>query len=205
MSQRNLVKLSEEALGNLYLAKKHSVSEISKLFHCSEQKTNYWILKYKIPKRSISDAIYAKRNPQGDPFTFQPPASIPNAILFGVGLGLYWGEGTKRNRHAIRLGNTDPKLIKAFMIYLRKTFLINETKLRFGLQIFSDMSPKTALSFWVKELGVRRAQFQKVIVTPARSLGTYRQKTKHGVLTVYYHNKKLRDIVCKLIEEYKPE
>jgi len=31
-------------------------------------------------------------------------------------------------------------------------------------------------------------------------MGTYKRKIKHGVLTIYYNNKKLRDILCKEIK-----
>jgi hypothetical protein len=33
--------------------------------------------------------------------------------------------------------------------------------------------------------------------------GTYRNKTKHGVLTVYFSNTKLRDIIMDAIEELR--
>lgn len=122
-------------------------------------------------------------------------------FLYGLGLGLYWGEGTKSNTNSVRLGNTDPKLIKTFLKFLKLCFQIDENKLRFGLQVFSDMNPNRALHFWVKELGLKQSQFQKVIVTPARSIGTYRQKTQHGVLTVYFNNKKLRNLIVGEIEK----
>ena len=119
-------------------------------------------------------------------------------------MGLYWGEGTKSNKLCVRLGNTDPALIKRFVEFLIKVCGITQEKLRFGLQVFSDMSPKRALEFWQKELDMPRRQFfPKVVVTPARSLGTYRNKTQHGVLTIYYGNKKLRDILCQMIEDVK--
>lgn len=49
------------------------------------------------PKRSISDAIYAKRNPGGDPFTVVSPSIVSDAFLFGLGTGIYWGEGSIGN------------------------------------------------------------------------------------------------------------
>jgi hypothetical protein len=63
------------------------------------------------------------------------------------------------------------------------------------------MKPNEALAFWQQCLKVSPRQFHKVIVTPARSLGTYRYKTKHGVLTVYFNNRKLRDIICQAVED----
>ncbi len=57
------------------------------------------------------------------------------------------------------------------------------------------MSIEEAMDFWIKKIRISKAQFYKVIVTPSRKVGTYRKKTEYGVLTVYYHNKKLRDLL----------
>ena len=155
--------------------------------------------KYHIKTRSISDAIYLKNNPDGDPFEFMQPATLEAAKLFGLGLGLYWGEGTKANKSSIRLGNTDPKLIKEFMRFLAQIFGVKKRDFRFNLQIFTDIDTNTAVYFWMKELGVRREQFTKTTITQSNSIGTYRQKSKFGVLTINYHNKKLRDLLISML------
>jgi hypothetical protein len=193
--------MEKELLAKLYLKEKRSVSNIAKQLHCSQHKVNYWLEKHSIPKRSISEAIYLKRNPKGDPFSFSVPKTSAGHFLLGLGLGLYWGEGNKRNKTQVRLGNTDPKLIRVFVRFLQKVYGVKKSKFHFGLQVFSDMSPKQALAFWMKTLNVPRSQFGKVIVTPARGIGTYREKTRHGVLTVYVSNRKLRDLICGEIEK----
>lgn len=50
-------------------------------------------------------------------------------------------------------------------------------------------------------LGVPRTKFGKIIVTPARGKGTYKEKTKYGVLTVYVSNIKLRNVLMHEIEK----
>ena len=192
--------MNKERLVNLYIERKLSSQQIADIYNCSPNKINYWINKYNIPKRKISDAVYNRHNPKGNPFTFNSPKNLQSMFLYGLGIGLYWGEGTKSNKSSVRLGNTDPRLIKKFIEFLTEIYRIDTGKLHFGLQIFSDMSPRTALNFWQRHLKARPDQFQKIIVTKARSIGTYRQKTKHGVLTIYFNNKKLRDIICKEVE-----
>ena len=192
--------IPKKLLEKEYLKNKRSVAEIAVILGCSERKVNYWINKHKIPKRSLSDAMYIKLNPNGDPFSVERINTHGKSFLYGLGLGLYWGEGTKSNKHCVRLGNTDPRLVKKFLEFLEVCFAIDQNKLKFGLQIFSDMDPVKAKGFWVKSLEVKDSQFQKVVVTPARSLGTYRNKTEHGVLTVHFNNKKLRDIIVREIE-----
>lgn len=193
--------IKKEVLEKLYKEKNKSCAEIGKILGYSEKKVDYWIKKHRIPKRSISDAVYARCNPDGDPFSVNKVKNTENAFLFGLGLGLYWGEGTKSNKHTVRLGNTDPRLVKKFIEFLEQIYCIDRKKLKFGLQIFSDMSPQKAKKFWKEELGVQSNQFQKVIVTPERGVGNYRYKTKHGVLTVHFNNKKLRDVICGAIEK----
>ena len=122
-------------------------------------------------------------------------------MLYGLGLGLYWGEGNKKNLNSVRLGNTDPKLIKKFLEFLETVYFIDKRRLRFGLQIFNDMDSRRVLLFWQKELGISSSRFYKVTVTPTRGIGTYREKTKYGVLSIYFHNKKLRDVICSEIEK----
>lgn len=193
--------IPKRVLIDLYVRRKLSAHAIASKLGCSEGRVNYWLSKHTIQKRSISDALYQNWNPSGDPFTIQPIKTLKQAMLYGLGIGLFWGEGTKSNKVTLRLGNTDPRLIKVFIKFLVELYEIDTRKLRFGLQIFSDMPQKQALRFWQKFLQVPSSQFQKVVVTPARSLGTYRNKTKHGVLTVYFNNKKLRDIICNTIED----
>ncbi len=198
---RNTKTLSKEKLLELYVRQNKSTEEIGKIFGCSGHKVAYWMEKYKIPRRNQSEATYQKRNPLGDPFKSSEPSSLNEALLMGMGLGLYWGEGNKLNKNSIRLGNTDPALVRTFITFLN-LFNINEDKLRFGLQIFSDVKPMEALDFWIKQLKVNKSHFQKVVVTPSRGAGTYRRKLKYGVLTVYFNNKKLRNVIVGKLKDY---
>lgn len=176
------------------------MKEISTQLNCSVHTVEYWLKKYAIPRRSISDAIYRMHHPKGDPFTLQSPITIEDFLLYGIGIGLYWGEGTKANLSAIRLGNTDPELLKIFLQFLVRFFGIQAKDCRFGLQIFTDINPEEALDFWSKKLKIHRRQFYKVTVTQSGSLGTYRKKSQYGVVTIYYQNKKLRDILVHLLQ-----
>lgn len=186
-----------------YVQDKKSTKQISHLLKCSENKVTYWLQKHQIAKRSIADAMYARYNPHGHPFAFQQPRRADEWFLYGLGLGLFWGEGNKVNRHSVRLGNADPALIKTFLRFLREVYHIDESKLRFGIQVFSDVAPEHALSFWRRQLGVPKSAFSKVVVTPSRRTGTYRKKSQYGVLTVYFSNVKLRDIIVSAIEELR--
>ena len=59
--------LTKEKLKSLYRSGL-SVKDISDKEKLSYTSVRYWMSKYKIPRRSWSDATYSKRNPDGDPF-----------------------------------------------------------------------------------------------------------------------------------------
>ena len=191
--------LDKYKLKYIYFIKKKSMQEIADIFGCSLHKVQYWMEKYEIKSRSRSDAVYLRHNPNGDPFKFRWPKNLAEAELFGLGLGLYWGEGTKADKVSVRLGNTDPALIKKFRDFLIKFFDIKNSDLHFGLQLFTDMKVDEALDFWKKKLKINHSQFYKPIITKSRSVGTYRKKSRYGVLTIYYHNKKMRDILVSML------
>jgi hypothetical protein len=187
--------VNEIILKKLYVDRKKSASSISAELGVSTTKVNYWLKKFGIKKRSISDAIYVKNNPLGDPFKFNKISNQKEATLFGIGMGLYWGEGTKRSTTSVRLGNSDPELIRVFIIFLRKIYSIDRKRLKFGLQIFQDIDSEKVLIFWSKYLKIPLSQFYKPIVTISNKKGNYTRKVEYGVLTIYFNNKKLRDVL----------
>lgn len=192
--------MSKDKLNYYYNVEKKSIKDISIIFNKSETGINYWMKRFGIKKRSISEALYLKNNPDGDPFSIKKDLNVELAELKGFGLGLYWGEGNKTQKNSIKLGNTDPELIKKFIEFLVKILGIKKERIRFSLQVFSDMDPEKARNFWIKELGVSRAQFSnKVTVTKSGKIGNYKKKSKYGVLTVYYNNTKLRNILISML------
>ena len=65
------------------------------------------------------------------------------------------------------------------------------------------MNPVDARKEWSRRLKIPLSQFlPTVVVTPARGKGTYGEKTRHGVLTVYCSNVKLRKVMDILLGQY---
>jgi hypothetical protein len=186
-------------LKKMYVDDGKSMKEIADSLGCSINKVRYWMDRLDIRRRSISDAVYLRNHPNGDPFKFEKPKNLAEAELLGFGLGLYWGEGTKADKNSVRLGNTDPILIAKSIEFLEKLFGVERSDMHFGLQIFTDISPEKALDFWAKKLKIRKSQFYKTTVTISGSIGTYRKKSEYGVLTVYYNNKRLRDLLFGML------
>lgn len=186
-------------LEELYLRQCKSIGDIARQYHCSPNKIKYWLVRHDIPRRSISEALFKKNYPNGDPFEFHAPKALGDAMLYGLGIGLYWGEGTKMNKNSVRIGNTDPMLIKSFMRFLERCFGVRKSMLKFSLQLFTDCDVEEALSFWQSKLMVSRSQFTKPTITISGSIGTYSKKNSYGVLTLYYHNKRMRDMLVSMV------
>lgn len=155
-----------------------SVRKIAEEIGCSENKVTYWLQKHNIDRRTISEAIYTLSNPKGDPFVVRKLITNREWFIYGLGLGLFWGEGNKVNKHSVRLGNSDPALIKSFLFFLETAYGVDKRKFRFGLQIFTDISPDEARDFWRKHLNVPEKSFYKTIVTKSVRAGTYRKKVR---------------------------
>ena len=195
--------INEKKLRKMYLVQGFSMQTIADKVGCSLHCVQYWMQKYGINVRTRSEAGYLQNNPGGDPFRLKSRFTRNDLVLLGVGLGIWWGEGNKRHKGAIRVGNSDPKLIKAFIDFLREICGVKKSKLLFGLQVFSDINSVAAKKYWVKELGVSGDQFlPKIVVTPKRGPGTYKHRSKYGVLTIYCINIKLRRVMDVLMEKY---
>lgn len=188
---------------HLYHQEQKSMQDIAEVLECSLHQVQYWLRKHKIQTRNRSEALYIKNNPDGDPFAVKQSFDKQDLVLLGLGLGLWWGEGSKLHKGTIRLGNTDPRLIKKFVSFLTDILGVKKEKIRYGLQVFSDMDPVEAKKFWLETLGISVQQMlPSVVVTPTGKIGTYRKKSRYGVLTVYCANIKLRSIFDQLMEKY---
>ena len=100
---------------------------------------------------------------------------------FIAGVMLYWGEGDKASRHRVSMTNTDPLMIKIFMIFLREICGINDGKIRAWILLYPDITEVSCKEYWVTEAGLQNIAFNKSIIIEGR------HKTKrlgHGVCTV---------------------
>ncbi len=192
--------ISPDKLYDLYIEEKKSVAQIAILLECSQNKVNYWLEKYEIAKRSISDAMYEYKNPDGDPFRLTKPKTLEEGILYGMGLGLYWGEGQKRGDGGMRITNSDPKLLRKFIDFLDNFLNIDKNRLRFSIQIPPDISPNKALKYWSKELNFNEKYFYNPQIIKVRGNGSYKYKTQFGTVIVYLNNIRLKKLICDLIE-----
>ena len=174
--------------------------EIAEKTHLSYHQVVYWMKNYNISRRTRSEANYLKYNPIGDPFRIKKIKTKRDSKLFNLGIGLFLGEGTKKNKFSVMLSNSDPKIIKLFLAFLTNICGVQRDKLKAALNVFDDVDLQEALNFWQKETKIPKERFTKSTIRKARD-GTYKNKSKYGTITVYISNTKLKQFIDKCCNE----
>ncbi len=96
-------------------------------------------------------------------------------LLLIAGILLWWAEGTKSRKdkrwknavtYPVEITNTDPKIIKLFLTFLRKDLKVNPAKIKIQLQIHANDDVKKTLHFWSTQTQIPLKQFQKTIIRP---------------------------------------
>lgn len=81
--------------------------------------------------------------------------------LFMLGVGLYWGEGSKSGVYrTLSLSNADPKLLRVWVEWCRK--FIPACQLVVQVQIHADVEKEFAKSFWADALGLADVMVYRV-------------------------------------------
>ncbi len=198
----NTASIPQEKLHKLYNSGR-SMADIAKDLNCSVHKVVYWMTKYKIARRTPSEATYVKANPNGDPFSIKHNLTPNEMFLYGLGIGIYWGEGEKTSRNAVRVANTDPFVITTFVQFLLEICQLEKRKLIYNLICFNDSDPEEVKKYWAKELGVSAEKFGKIVQIPTQGKGTYKKKSKSGVCIVIVCNMKLKSWIMEEISRIK--
>lgn len=102
---------------------------------------------------------------------------ISQRELFLIGAALYWAEGSKQKNHSVsnrvRFSNSDPKMIKLFLLWLNKICGINSSNIRCDLYIHEKANISNAKSFWEKEINmpIQGIYYKKSKITKRKNIG----------------------------------
>jgi hypothetical protein len=91
-------------------------------------------------------------------------------------IGLYWGEGTKKDFGVI---NSDPALIQAIITSL-KLLNIHNDRLALSLRVHNDISVPKAKAFWAKATGMSEDDITMVEVIEGKKKG----KLEYGMCRI---------------------
>ena len=163
-----------------------SYSQIKKALGVSKSTLSYWLREYPLSKQRIRElrdwnetriekyrnTMRRKREERLRQFYEEQKKLIfpfNKRDIFLSGLFLYWGEGTKRQTSVLSVSNTDPSIIKFFIVWTNKSLNVPKEKLKVQLQLYSNMNIKKEVQFWSKTLKLSSNQFIKPYIKKSSS------------------------------------
>jgi len=187
-------------LSRLYTNERLSMAEIATRLRCSGSTVVYWMNEHRLSRRSRSQATEFKRN-RIDPFILKESLTLEEDRLKSLALGLFLGEGNKRDITAVRLGNSDPLILRLFTRFLREVCGVDEKRLRLSLLVHPDLNIEETERFWSRQLLIPRSRFQKTVVLKPRGRGTYKHRCAFGVAQINFCSIALRRVIDRWLKE----
>ncbi|PIS09705.1 hypothetical protein COT75_00760 [Candidatus Beckwithbacteria bacterium CG10_big_fil_rev_8_21_14_0_10_34_10] len=197
-----MVHYTEEKTKAIKLRKNGlSYSEIIKKVKVSKSTLSYWLSNIKLNKKQQNrinkkktlgrlkalERIKQKRKKITN-FLLKKGKTdigkISQRDLFILGIALYWAEGAKQKAsdisHRVSFSNSDPKMIKTFLIWLINSCKITKEQLSFELYIHKEIDKKTVKlikNFWLKTLKINgnflKIRYKKHQINKLKNLKTY--------------------------------
>lgn len=115
-------------------------------------------------------------------------SSLSIEQLFVLGLGLYWGEGSKSPRNkSLILTNSDPAIIKLMIRWFSDCFGVDQSRFRPRICIADTHRDREEilLSYWSKTLGLPVSQFSKTSFLPTGKKLYENRDIYYGVIALY--------------------
>ncbi len=103
--------------------------------------------------------------------------SVSQRDLFMLGIGLYWGEGTKKHGH-IRIINSNPDIIQASICWFKEICKLKDENFSIRIHIYPDSHEKKCLTYWSDVTGISPRNFGKTQIDRRRN----KSLKKRGVL-----------------------
>lgn len=108
---------------------------------------------------------------------------------FVAGFYLYWGKGTKTSEYSVAITNTDPAIIRCFVVWLMK-FGISPKNLKIKLHIYTDQNEMELKKFWSKVTGIPEGNYYKSYSKQSSLKSkTYKGMFSFGTCSVIYHER----------------
>jgi len=187
MPKKTITAEQEHAVKKWYV-KGMTGKEISAKFGLSLKQIYSSLRRQKIPRKSLQEQnkiLFEKKAPS---FHFKKNLSFKEYKLLVAAAMLYYGEGAKTGV-TVDLANSDEKVIKLFLKFLRKICRVEENRMRFYLYCFSDQDRNYLMNYWSLKLKVKKTQFTKPYVRASVNKG--KRSMSHGVMHIRYSDKKL--------------
>ena len=187
MPNKQITKQQEVLVKKLY-GKGKMGQEIATELRLSLKQIYGSLRRQNVPRKTLAEQnriLFEKKPPS---FHFRERLSIKERELLIAAIMLYYGEGAKTGI-TVDFANSDARVAKLFVNFLRKICRIDESRMKFYLYCFSDQSPDLLIKYWSSQLKVEKKQFTKPYIRSTLNRG--KRTMPFGVIHVRYSDKKL--------------
>lgn len=122
-----------------------------------------------------------------------------------LGLAIYWGEGSKASKGAVRISNSDPSIIMVGMRFFREICRVEESRFRAQIHIHSPRAVIASEKYWSEVTGVPYSQFYKTYTIKSKSSKNIRKTLEYGTLDIGVGDTKLLLRILGWIEGLKKQ
>ena len=102
---------------------------------------------------------------------------------------MYIGEGHKRNRNRVSLGNSDPRVVRLANHWIRR---LGTNEVTYALQFHADQDPQYLVRFWASFLRADEAEIRLQRKSNSGRLAGRSWRSRWGVLSVCTNDTQLR-------------
>lgn len=195
-----------------------SYSQIKKELGVSKSTLSTWLNQYPLPQWIISklrdrnevriekyrQTMAKKREDRLNSIYQQEKLKIQkisNREIMFAGLALYWGEGTKVGSSKVAVSNTDPQVLKFFILWLNLIHKINKKNLKTTLHLYNDMNIEKETTYWSKILGIPTKKFNKPYIKTTNSNRiNHKGSFGHGTCIIAYYSVELKQKIMMQIK-----
>ena len=125
---------------------------------------------------------------------------ISDQSLALIGAALYWAEGAKKD---FSLTNSDPEMVRVFILILKKVFGIKNEDLKVSLRLYEDIDRGEAIKFWSGVVGLELGNNVSINTLIGKKKGKLKygmcriRVRKSGLLlkTIFAINKRVCEII----------
>jgi hypothetical protein len=113
--------------------------------------------------------------------------SLNSRDLFILGMGLYWGEGYKSANEECALTNSDPDIIRSFILWLKRVYKVPPSDLILRVSINSTHSSRVSAveKYWSELTHIPLSQFSRASLIHTRTKKRFADHESHmGTLRV---------------------
>ncbi len=181
-----------------------SITKLAKEFKISESSISRWVRDIKSDSKAFLAARLFESNSKNKFHPLVDKIKISDDISRVLTAILYWCEGSKYPAsNFVAFSNSDSALVKVFLGLFRKSFDIDERKLRVHLQLHDTHNKKVTTKFWSNLLGVNIDKFHKPTITsPGKKM---KRRDYMGTCTIKYFDVRLLLNIMGIYEKMIPK